>query len=94
MSTIIKIDGINPSRSIGLENRQDPRNKKPFGKAHLPEEHFPFDHYLDRHLNDKSFASHFKKSGQSGAVALPFPAISLSDIIPELHIPFSFLKQI
>ena len=89
MSIIIKIHSINPSRSIGLENRQDPGNKKLFGKAHLPKENVPFDDYLDRQLNVKNFASHFKKAGQSGAVASPFPAISLNDIIPELHIPFS-----
>jgi hypothetical protein len=94
MSIIIKIDSINPSRSTGLENRLDPGNKKLLGKAHLLKEDVPFDEYLDRQLNDKNFTSHFKKAGQSGAVTASFPAITLNDIIPELHIPFSFLKQI
>jgi len=89
MSIIIKIHSMNPSGSIGLENRQDPGNKKLFRKAHLSQGKVTFDDCLDMHLNDKNFASHFKKAGQSGAVAPPFPAISLNDIIPELHIPFS-----
>ena len=89
MSIIIEIHSLNPSGSIGLENRQYPGNKKLFEKAHLPKENVPFDHYLDRQLNDKGFVSQFKKAGQSGAVTAPFPAISLNDIIPELHIPVS-----
>jgi hypothetical protein len=89
MSIIIKIHSITPSGSIGLENRQAPGNKKLFGKAYLPKENVPFDDYLARQLNDKNFASHFKKAGQSGAAAAPFPAVTLNDIIPELHIPVS-----
>jgi hypothetical protein len=94
MSIIIKIDNMNPSGTIGLENRQDPRNKKLFRNAQLSEENVSFDDYLDRQLNDKGFSSHFKKVGQSGGGAEKFPAISLYDITPELHFPFSFLKQI
>ena len=94
MSIIIKIDGINPSGSIGIENRQNPRNKKLSGNAHLCEENVSFDDYLDRELHDKGFALHFKKAGQSEGGAERFPAISLNDITPELHFPFSFLKQI
>jgi hypothetical protein len=89
MGIIIRIHSINPSRSTGLENMLDHGNKKLLGKAHLPKENVSFDEYLERQLNSKHFVTHFKKAGQSGAVVEPFPAISLYDIIPELHIPFS-----
>ena len=94
MGIIIKIHNTNPSGSIGLENRQDTGKKKLFGNADLSKENITFDDYLDRHLKDKNHASHSNKAGQSQAVGSTFPAISLNDIIPELHIPFSFLKQI
>jgi len=82
---------------MGLENGLDPGKKHPSGKASLSKTDVTFDEYLDAQLKDKSFASHFKKAGQAGAVGLkesspavvePTFALKLNDIIPELHLPF------
>jgi hypothetical protein len=97
MDIINKIHRINPSGSTGLENRLHRGNKKTCGKAPVPKGALRFDEYLDMQLKEWSFASYFKKAGQSGtagfekssaAEAAPFPAVSLSDLNPELHIPF------
>lgn len=97
MSIIMKIHGITPSNSTGLENRPDQGKKTPSGKAYLSENRVTFDEYLEAQLKDRDFTSHFKRAGQPGvliqkrsstSVAEPSFSLSLYDIIPELHIHF------
>jgi hypothetical protein len=97
MRISMKIHVINPSNSMGLENRLAAGKQKPSGKAYLHKINVTFDEYLEAQLKGRDFASHFKKAGHSGAVVLkksspavvePSFALTLNDIIPELHIPF------
>jgi hypothetical protein len=94
MSAIREIHSTNPSGPLGLENRRETGNRKLFRKGPLPKENFSFDVCLDRQINRKNFKPQFKKAGHAEAADPNFLTISLNDIVPELHFPFSFLKQI
>lgn len=98
MSIILKIHGTGPSNEINLKNRPDMGKKHLPGKAYLSNNNVSFDEYLWAQLKDKDFALHFKNPGQPGFVALKKSSsdvpvsifsLSLNDIIPELHIPYS-----
>lgn len=61
MTALLKIHNINPSYSMGLENRLNLKKEKHGEKAYLSENKADFADYLEAQLKDKDFASRFNK---------------------------------